>query len=197
MNGRLVIGICSAGSGIGQAAINACRLSALPVSTVGLGNNELAFGIYECDQFYTIPSYYRPGYVWRFCEVCDSYGIDLLIPGHDDEALVLSRNAASFAALGVQVLASSPELIEICRREEALRDAFPEAQELFCKSYTRAELLGAADSTSVQYPLVAKLRSGFGSRGVLIIRSAAEVAALNPDLIFQEIAVPARSDPHH
>ena len=45
------VGISCVGSGVGQSVINSCRISRLPIRTIGLGTNPFAFGLYDCDAY--------------------------------------------------------------------------------------------------------------------------------------------------
>ena len=57
------IGISCIGSGVGQSVINSCRLARLPIRTIGLGTNPMAYGLYECDGYAYTASYYADDYV--------------------------------------------------------------------------------------------------------------------------------------
>ena len=50
-NKKYKIAISSIGSGVGQSIIDSIRLSNLPITTIGFGNNPFAFGAYDCNEF--------------------------------------------------------------------------------------------------------------------------------------------------
>lgn len=195
---KKVIGICSIGSGVGQSVITSCNATSLPIKTIGLGNNPLAYGQYECDDYAYIPSYYQKEYLNQLIEICKDKKIDLLIPGHDDEAQILAANATEFKKINVDVLASSVELINICRSKDKLGEFFIEAKDLFVKSYTYDEIVNANKfSSKLNFPLIAKPKNGYASRDIYIVQSIKDVERLGNKLIYQEIAIPEKNDPSH
>ena len=51
MDFKFKIGICSVGSGMGQADKESCYLSAVEFVTVGLENNPLSYGLFNCSEY--------------------------------------------------------------------------------------------------------------------------------------------------
>lgn len=195
---RRVIGICSIGSGVGQSIITSCNATSLPIKTVGLGNNSLAYGLYECDDFAYIPSYYQNNYINALVKTCKDKNIDLLIPGHDDEAQILAENKKKLTENNIDVLVSDVKLINICRQKHRLSEYFSEAKDLFVKSYTFEEITNNKKIFSnIKFPLIAKPKNGFSSRNIYIVQSINDVQRLGNKLIFQEIAIPEKNDPAH
>lgn len=195
---KKVIGICSIGSGVGQSVITSCNATSLPIKTIGLGNNPLAYGQYECDDYSYIPSYYQKEYLNELIETCKDKKIDLLIPGHDDEAQILAANATEFKKINVDVLTSSIELINICRSKDKLGNFFSEAKDLFVRSYTYDEIVNANKfGSELSFPLIAKPKNGYASRDVYIVQSINDIERLGNKLIYQEIAIPEKNDPAH
>ncbi|WP_404417434.1 NAD-dependent epimerase/dehydratase family protein [Marinospirillum sp.] len=192
---KKVVGICSIGSGVGQSVISSCNATSLPIITLGLGNNPLAYGQYECDDYAYIPSYYSENYLEKLLEICKEKKVELLIPGHDDEAQLLADNEPKLKEEGIELLASSIELINICRSKDKLAHFFSEASDLFVKSYTYKEIANNKKSTKEIFPLIAKPRNGYASKNVHIVRSREELEKLDDELIYQEIAIPEKSDP--
>ena len=194
---RITVGICSIGSGVGQSVIDSCRLSRLPMQTIGLGNNPLAYGLYECDDHAFLPSYYDPKYIDSLLEVCSSKAVDVLVPGHDDEALLLSDNIKKFSEIGVAVIVSGADLIRVCRAKETMAESFPTVADLFVKSFTLSEARGLAARGELELPVFAKPRDGYASKGVAIVNSESDLEKINESLILQEVAVPHADDPFH
>lgn len=189
------VGIGAIGSGVGQSIVNSCNLSRLPIKTVGLGTNPMAFGLFECNEYEITDSFYDPGYVQSILEVCKRRQIDLLIPGHDDEAQLLAENERSFGEAGVGVVVSGPPLFELCRNKEKMSSVLNKIAPVFVRSYSKASFLRALDEESVHLPAIAKPIRGFASKGVAIIQSRVDATRIAHDFVFQEIAIPHRDDP--
>lgn len=197
MSEIITVGICSIGSGVGQSVIDSCRLSRLPLRTVGLGNNPLAFGLYECDENAFLPSYYDSNYVDELLAVCKTKGIDVLVPGHDDEAFLLAKNKEKFIEKRIKVIVSDAELISVCRAKETMAESFPAVADLFVKSYTLDEANALAASGEISFPLFAKPRDGYASKGVSIITCIGDLKRIDETVILQEVAIPHSGDPYH
>ena len=197
MSKIITVGICSIGSGVGQSVIDSCNFSRLPLKTVGLGNNPLAYGLYECSDSALLSSYYKESYIDELLSCCIEKKIDILVPGHDDEALLISQNINKFISNGTNVIVSTPELISACRAKDKMCDSFPAASDLFVKSYTRKIAFALAETGNEIFPLIAKPRDGFASKGVSIINNMHDLLKVNEDFILQELAPPHSQDPYH
>ena len=191
------IGISCIGSGVGESVINSCRLSGLPLKTVGLGTNPFAYGAYACDTFDYTPTIYASDFVDKLIEKCKKHQIDLLIPGRDDEALIYAKNRKRFAQENIAILAAGEEIISICRDKERMSLELNPIVDVFVKCYDKDNLQGLIESGEAEYPLLAKPRSGFASMGVEIIRSEADLGKITDDHIVQELAVPLPDDPNY
>jgi nucleoside-diphosphate-sugar epimerase/carbamoylphosphate synthase large subunit len=189
------VGIGAIGSGVGQSVVNSCNLSRLPIKTVGLGTNPMAFGLFECNEYEITDSFYDPGYVQSILEVCRRRQINLLIPGHDDEAQLLAENERLFCEAGVGVVVSGPRLFELCRNKEKMSSVLNRIAPVFVRSYSKASFLRALDDESVHLPAVAKPIRGFASKGVAIIQCRDDATRIGNDFVFQELAIPHRDDP--
>jgi len=196
-DGKYCIAITCIGSGVGQSVITSCNLSDLPLITVGLGSNPFGYGAYDCNYMDYLPTIYSPDYIDALLAKCKEYSIDLIIPGLDDEALLLSENLQRFYDEGLKVIVSSPELLEVIRNKARLDEIFSSYTDIFFKSYSLFDIKEAIDSGKVKFPLIAKPRSGFASRGIEIILNDSDLARINENHIIQELAVPSIEDPSH
>jgi hypothetical protein len=91
-NGKFCIAIMSVGSGVGQSVITSCNLSNLPIYKIGFGMNPFAFGACDCDEMDYVPTIYDGNYIDVLLDKCREHYVDLIIPGSDDEALILTEN---------------------------------------------------------------------------------------------------------
>lgn len=191
------IGITSIGSGVGQSAVNSCRFSDLPFRLIGMGANPMAFGAFDCDLSLQLPGIYHSEYIDRLLELCKLHQVQMLIPGLDDELLMIAAAKHRFDAIGCQTLVASAEILEYCRNKEKMSLELNAVADVFVKSYEKQTLLDAFAKGSVEFPLIAKPRSGFASRGIFILHSEKDFDKLSDDLVIQEIATPHPDDPNH
>lgn len=196
-NNKYCIAVMSVGSGVGQSVISSCNLSNLPLFTVGLGMNPFAFGAYECDVMDMIPMIYADNYIDEVVKKCEKYSIDLIIPGSDDEAHILSKNIEIFNNIGVEVVVSAPELNDLIRSKASMCQELNSIADIFVKSYKKDELEQLLKASKIKFPLIAKPLAGFASRGVEILLSLEDLAKLNDNHIIQELAIPKDDDPFY
>lgn len=192
---KINIGISSIGSGVGQSVINSLRLSNLAVKTFGFGTNSLAYGLYECDEYIQSLSFYDPNYIDDIIEKCINNRIQLYIPGHDDDAHILSKSTKKFEDAGVKILVAGEELLNICRDKELMSNSLNPIADIFVRSYNKESFLEAIESNELHYPVIAKPRDGFASRGIEIINSSKDVIKITDNHIVQELAIPNKRDP--
>lgn len=194
-NGKYCIAVMSVGSGVGQSVINSCKLSQLPLHTVGFGMNPFAYGAYDCDTMDYVPLIYAENYVDELVRKCHEHDIDLIIPGSDDEAHILSRNIERIESEGFKVLVSGVNLLDLVRDKERMCDDLTPIADIFVKSYDIHTIKEALAEKKVDFPLIAKPRAGFASRGVEILLSEDDFVRVNENHIIQELAVPRQGDP--
>ena len=61
-----------------------------------------------------VPAVYDPTYIDVTLGICQEYKIDALLSLNDLELPILAENKAKFEALGVTVIVSDPNVIDIC-----------------------------------------------------------------------------------
>lgn len=191
------IGISCIGCRGGQSVIVACRLSRLPIKTIGFGTNPFAYGAYDCDMYDYTPSIYSDNYVDEIIKKCHEHKIDLFIPVIDDEVLLLAKNSDKLKNAGVNVILSGINLVSICREKERISMEFKGVVDAFVKCYNKDTLDDDISSGKVVFPFIAKPRGGSGSRGIEIIRSEDDLYKINEDHIIQELAIPQQTDPNY
>lgn len=123
-----------------------------------------------------VPAVYDPQYIEITLGICKEYKVDALISLNDLELPILSENKARFEELGVTVIVSSPEVIDVCFDKyktaqwvEALGLSSP-------KTFVRLEDAKAALATGeISFPLFLKPRWGSGSIGLESIADMEEL----------------------
>ena len=114
-----------------------------------------------------VPSVYDSKYIDTTIDICKSYKINALISLNDLELPILSVNKHLFESIGVEVIVSSPEVIDICF------DKYKTAQWIesigLCapQTYVRmCDVKKALSEGDIAFPLFMKPRWGSGSIGL-------------------------------
>ncbi len=123
-----------------------------------------------------VPAVYDPNYIDITLDICKSYNINVLLSLNDLELPILAENKYRFEELGVKVIVSSPDVIDICfdkyktvKWVESLGLKAP-------KTYVRLEdAKKAIASREVSFPLFMKPRWGSGSIGLETITDMEEL----------------------
>lgn len=123
-----------------------------------------------------VPAVYDPKYIDITLDICKEQKIDALISLNDLELPILAENKAKFEALGVKVIVSDPEVIDICF------DKYQTAQWVESiglnapKTYvTLASAKDALAKGEITFPLFMKPRWGSGSIGLETIDDMEEL----------------------
>jgi len=123
-----------------------------------------------------VPAVYDPKYIDITLSICKEQKIDALLCLNDLELPILSENKARFEALGVKVIVSDPEVIDIAF------DKYKTAQWVESlglnapKTYvTLASAKEALDKGDIAFPLFMKPRWGSGSIGLETIDDMEEL----------------------
>ena len=193
---KICVAVMSIGSGVGESVITSCNLSRLSIKTVGLGNNPFAFGATECDVVDYIPSIYEEGYIKAVIEKCEAHLVDIIIPGSDDEALILSKNKNKIEEKGFKLIAADYDFINLTRNKDKLCHLLNQIAPICVKNYIKKEFLAEMTSDSFSFPLIAKPRNGSASRGIMILLNKKDLESVPDDFIIQELAKPESKDPN-
>lgn len=184
------VAITSIGCGVGQSVVDSCRNSQIPMYIYGLGMNPLGYGAFDCDTRLQLPTIYDDNYVDLLLLECEKYKFDIIIPGLDDELLLLSERIEEFNALGVEIPVASPELIKLCRDKGLMSRELLKYSPAFVQSFTHEYIQENADI--LPYPLIAKPNSGFASRNIFAINSKDDLVRLESFHVVQTLAVPRK-----
>lgn len=141
---------------------------------------------FVADERELVPRVAAPDYLDRIRDICKRHQIHLVVPLIDTELRLLAPCRASFRAIGVELLVSSPEVTEICRDKRKTHAFFCMLEVDTPKLFSLEEI---ADEVSVGYPLLIKPADGSSSKGVTRITNARELeffAEYVPNAIIQE-----------
>jgi carbamoyl-phosphate synthase large subunit len=188
--------ITGVGGPLGQALIKAARLSAVRCRVVGTDRTALSVGLDWRDSAHVIASSSDgEAYLADIGRVCLTEKATLILPGSDSELVLLAEHAAELrAATGAHVVVSSPRVLQVAL-DKANTAAFLEENGL---RFPRFALLNDANNLDrlvreLGFPLIAKPCRGSGSRGLVKVQSAADVAYLRTrgeEMLLQEYLWP-------
>lgn len=147
---------------------------------------ELSAACRDADARFAVPRCTDPAYVDVLLEYCAANAIRLLVPTIDPELDALASAAPRFAAIGTTVHVSSPETISVVRDKALTAATLAQAGVPVPRTTTpEAVLDGAVDW---HWPAFIKPSGGSASRGIGVVRSAADLAdGYDEPMILQEL----------
>ena len=123
-----------------------------------------------------VPAVYDPEYVNITLKICKEQKIDALISLNDLELPILAENKAKFEALGVKVIVSDPQVIDIAFDKYKTAQWVESLGLVAPKTYVRIEdCKKALAAGEIDFPLFMKPRWGSGSIGLESIADMEEL----------------------
>ena len=123
-----------------------------------------------------VPAVYAPKYIDITLNICKEQNIDALISLNDLELPILAENKAKFEALGVTVIVSDPEVIDIAFDKYKTAQWVESIDLNAPKTYvTLASAKEALAKGEIAFPLFMKPRWGSGSIGLETIDDMEEL----------------------
>lgn len=128
------------------------------------------------DEKLRVPAVYDPVYINTTLDICKEYKIDALLSLNDLELPILADSKSKFEELGVKVIVSSPEVIDICFDKYKTAKWIESIGLESPKTYVRLEdVKRALEMGEVSFPLFMKPRWGSGSIGLESIADMEEL----------------------
>ena len=185
--------VTSVGSGVGHAILAALRRSEAPWYVVGANSEAFSAGVFDCDSAWlTPPVSDRAAFEARLIEIVEAERPALIVPGRDDDLPILAAMRERLAELGAFALVGSAEAVDICTDKYRTAKVFRAAGLPFTETAASREEIEAL-LAACGFPLLAKLRRGFASRGVRVLfdRDGIEaVLACGAEMVVQEYLAP-------
>ena len=123
-----------------------------------------------------VPAVYAENYVDITLDICKEHKIDALISLNDLDLPILAENKARFEALGVKVIVSDPDVIDICFDKYKTAQWVESLGLKSPKTYVRLQdVKDALAKGEVEFPLFMKPRWGSGSIGLESIADMEEL----------------------
>lgn len=123
-----------------------------------------------------VPAVYDPAYIDQTLEICKENEINALISLNDLELPILAENKARFQAIGVTVIVSDPEVIDICfdkyKTSKWVESLGLQSPKTYVSLTAAKSALAAGE---LAFPLFLKPRWGSGSIGLETISDMEEL----------------------
>jgi carbamoyl-phosphate synthase large subunit len=140
----------------------------------------------KADAAFSVPRCTSAEFVPALLDLCRRERITLLVPTIDPELVILSLNAAKFAAVGTRVAVSAPEVVALASNKQLTVSKLEAAGVPTPKSMALFDYL--RDPSQICAPVIAKPTTGSASVGIVRPRTPYELSHLNPDLyLVQEL----------
>lgn len=152
---------------------DAFRVLNLPGKVITADAGSSAPTAFLSDHHFHVPPVTDPNYVHSLLGICRVARIDVLVPTIDTELLVFASIRSMFEEVGVSIIVSDEETIEIAADKRythrwLLDEGFPCPKQWdLSEEYPKRE----------DYPVITKPAQGSMSDGVRIVRDPAELAA--------------------
>lgn len=144
-------------------------------------------GAYLGDQYICMPFANDPEFEKKISEICTKHRINLVIPIIDYEFMSWSRMAQELLTLGVRVVISKPNVIEICGQKDLTIEYFNKIGAP-CPATWRVQNISDPDNLS--FPLFIKPRRGRASLNTQQVNNVEEYlyySSKENDLIVQPL----------
>ncbi len=155
--------------------------------------SKFAPALYFADRFYIVPKIDDPAYLKVILAICKNEKIDVITTFIDPEIEVLSKNRHLFKANGIEVLAPSMEMAEICFDKLKMYDHAKKHHIPTIATYGSMEAFRIAQKQgNASFPVFVKPRTGSGSVGAQCVADTEGLERLlkkDNSLIIQELMV--------
>lgn len=141
---------------------------------VGVDCNDDIAGKFFVDKFYKVPKFDDKSYINRLIEICTLENINMIIPLYEKEFYILCEERDRFTEIGVHILLSSKEIIEICNYKENTQSFFEDNNIKSPKTYVLEDL-----NKGLEFPLIIKPSEGMGSQNVFKVKNRKELMFFN------------------
>lgn len=169
--------------------LDAARSMPVPSEVIAADCSQLAAAGVLADQFVLVPRCNNSEFIPRIIELCQVFGVRLIVPTIDTELAVLAANQDLLRSVGVLTLISSPDVVRIGSDK---LETFAWLTDCGFPTVRTAPIQDVLDAQGDwPLPVIVKPITGSASAGVFRVetRSELEARATQPNLIAQEIAL--------
>jgi carbamoyl-phosphate synthase large subunit len=181
----------SGGSQVAQFMLAALRGRRDPLRLLATSSISDDSGLWDYDKVFLVPVTREQPVLFkqRVLDIVSAEGVDLIVPCRDDDIEPLAELAALHPELASKVLCGPPDVARAMwdkwlSFELSTAHGLPFAESHIPECKESPQEFAAR----VGYPVIAKPRNGFSSRGIFLIEHAEQLerAATKPNYVFQE-----------
>jgi carbamoyl-phosphate synthase large subunit len=145
---------------------------------IGTNVDISASNSYHIDAYKILPHSSNPNYIKSLVELCKECGVKAILPGSEDELMLISKNSHIFELNGIKPITLDYGVIDLCLNKNKLIKAL---SNLNIPQPFSIPINSKNDLDSIElFPLVLKPARGSGSKGVIIIQNKKELDSLVP-----------------
>jgi carbamoyl-phosphate synthase large subunit len=194
----LVTGV--GGRSVGHQILTALKCAKNRYRIVATDANDFSFGLYLSDARYVVPPASAPGYLPAIIEIIRRERVQVILPGTQPELQLLASHRADLEREGCVLIASTPEVVDLCLDKAALY------RWLSANGFGVPRSAGADGwrelVAGVGFPIVGKpTEDSGGSKGVELLADEEEVeqflvdsARSRTEVVFQEYVGSAETE---
>jgi len=167
----------------------AARQLKINASFFGTDTTPLSSALQLCDKGFLVKPTTHPHYIGQLLSIVKNHNVKLLVPTVDLDLKLLAANKPKFAAMGCNVLVSSPRVVGICQDKRQTyrflrKNGFDTPRTMSINTAPRQ-----ARSGKLNWPCFLKPWDGYASRGNAVVNNRKELALFArriPNAICQE-----------
>ncbi len=111
------------------------------ITVIGVDSNIESIGRFMADSFELVPNADNESYLETLLSICETYAVDCLLVSSSYEVERIAAGLQEFAILGVKVLASSPESLELANNKLKLYQQFRSNPDVTVPEFTAVRSL--------------------------------------------------------
>lgn len=182
------------GSGVGQSVLDS--LNQLREDyIIGCDMNRNVYATHYCDEFHFVPGLYTEGYLDVILRIAIESRADIIIPGHDHELLLMSKNIEKFHSHGIEVIVSEPTIIEVSRDKYLWYEYFDSRGCSIVPTFKVGDFKKNPDLSI--FPAIIKPSGGSASQGISIVHEISELEEMENNDIIQPYLFPTEDDENY
>jgi len=174
---------------VGYGILRSLKRSNRPMTLIGTSiyTDSVAQGF--CDVFERVPRTDAPDYVDRLLALLRKHHVDVAIPGIDADMYKWADRLAEIESTGTRVVINSLDLISRCSDKWAFYERQLELKLPYAiPSYLEMDFDFLKEKCGL--PFLLKPRRGFGSKGIVVVATTEQFAAIDPATKATLIAQP-------
>lgn len=142
-------------------------------------NSIETYALKQADDFTLTPNIYSESYIDFLINYCQKNAINVVVSLFDIDLPVLAKSIKRFEDIGVKVIVSSPNVIDICNDKWKTYQFLSEHKINTPLTFiSLEEARDALNAELLQYPLIIKPRWGMGSIGIYKVDNDEELKVL-------------------